>query len=68
MRDTEDRRFEVTCKGCRRSIVTVGRLRDQEIAVVADHLRGCSACHPVGDTRTLGAIMARIHVAVTERA
>ena len=60
--------FEVACKGCRRSLATVERLRDVDITVVTDRLRGCAASQPLGDIRMLGAIMARLHVAPTERA
>ena len=35
--------FEVVCKGCSRSLMTVERLRDPEIELVVDHLRACSA-------------------------
>ena len=66
--DAPRRVFEVACKGCRRSLATVERLRDAEITVVTEHLRGCAASQPLGDTRMLGAIMARLHVAATERA
>ena len=60
--------FEVVCKGCRRTLVTVERLRDPEIELVVDHLRACSASEPLGDTPMLGEVMARVRVAAVERA
>ena len=60
--------FEVVCKGCRRTLVTVERLRDPEIELVVDHLRACSASEPLGDTSMLGEIMARVRVASVQRA
>ena len=46
--------FEVVCKGCRRTLVTVDRIRDPEIAVVTDHLRACSPSEPLGDAPMRG--------------
>lgn len=63
MREPSERRFDVCCKGCGRSLVTVERLRDAEITVVTDHLRGCSASPPLGHALMLGAIMACVRVA-----
>ena len=60
--------FEVVCKGCRRTLVTVDRIRDPEIAVVTDHLRACSPSEPLGDAPILGEIMAGVRVAAVERA
>ena len=68
MGDAASRMFEVACNGCRRSIATVERLRDAEITVVIEHLRSCSASQPLGEIRLLGGVMARIRVAVMERA
>jgi len=59
--------FEVVCKGCRRTLVTVERLRDPEIELVVDHLRACSASEPLGDTPMLGETMSRVRVAPVER-
>lgn len=63
MRELSKRLFDVCCKGCGRRLVTVERLRDTEIAMLADHLRGCSASPPLGHGPRLGAIMACIRVA-----
>ncbi len=46
--------FEVVCKGCRRTLVTVDRIRDPEIGLVGDHIRACSASEPLGDTPMFG--------------
>jgi len=54
-------RFEVVCKGCGRSLMTVERLRDPEIRVLADHLRACAAS-ALPRAATLGEIMARVRV------
>ena len=58
--------FEVVCKGCGRSLVTVDRIRNPDVLV--DHLRACSASEPLGDTPMLGEVMARVRVAAVERA
>ena len=68
MPDELSRVFEVVCKGCGRSLMTVERLRDPEIAVLVDHLRACCASEPLGDTPMLGEVMARVRVAAVERA
>ena len=60
--------FEVVCKGCRRTLVTVDRIRDPEIGLVVDHIRACSVSEPLGDTPMLGEVMARVRVAAVERA
>jgi hypothetical protein len=60
--------FEFRCKGCGRSLMTVERLRDPEIAVLEDHLRACGQSEPLGDTSMLGEIMARVRVASVQRA
>ena len=66
--DKSRRVFEVVCKDCHRTLMTVERLRDPEIAVLVDHLRACSASEPLGDTPMLGEVMARVRVAAVERA
>ena len=66
--DQSSRVFEVVCKGCSRSLMTVERLRDPEIELVVDHLRACAASEPLGDTPMLGEIMARVRVASVQRA
>ena len=65
--DELSRVFEVVCKGCSRSLMTVERLRDPEIELVVDHLRACSASEPLGDTPMLGETMSRVRVAPVER-
>jgi hypothetical protein len=54
--------FEVLCKGCDRSLVTVRLLRDPEIAVLVDHLRACPPSEPLGNAPMLGEIMRGIRV------
>ena len=54
--------FEVVCKGCRRTLVTVDRIRDPEIAALVDHLRACAPSEPLGDTSMLGDVMRRLNL------
>jgi len=54
--------FEVTCKGCGRTLVTTVRISDAEIAALTDHLRACSPCEPLTDRALLGEVLARIRV------
>jgi len=51
--------FEVVCKGCRRTLVTVERLRDP---VLAGQLRACSPSEPLGEAPMLGEVMRRVRV------
>ncbi len=67
MPDELSRVFEVVCKGCGRSLMTVDRIRDAHVAVLIDHLRACSPSEPFGEAPPLGAIMARVRVAAVER-
>jgi hypothetical protein len=60
--DESSRVFEVVCKGCGRTLVTVERLRDPEIAALMGHLRACTPSEPLGDTPPLGEVMARVRV------
>ena len=60
MPDASSRVFEVVCKGCGRSLVTVERVRDPEIAVLVAHLRVCAASEPLEDAFMLGEIMPRL--------
>ena len=62
MPDKSSRLFEVVCKGCGRSLMTVERLRDAEIGLVTGHLRACSSSEPLGDAPMLGEIMAGVRV------
>ena len=68
MPDTPIRLFEVVCKGCHGTLVTVERLRDNEICLVTDHLRACSPGERLGNAPMLGEIMALVRVGVAERA
>ena len=54
--------FEVVCKGCRRTLVTVDRIRDPEIGLVGDHIRACSASEPLHEASMLGEVMDRVRV------
>ena len=67
MPEKSSRLFEVVCKGCHRTLVTVGRLRDPEIAVHVDHLRACAASEPLGDAPMLGEVMARVRITAVEQ-
>ena len=66
MTEKSSRLYGVACKGCHRTLVTVGRLRDPEIAVLVDHLRACSASEPLGEAPMLGETMSRVRVAPLE--
>jgi len=66
--EKSNRLFEVVCKGCGRTLVTVERIRDPEIALLTSHLRACAASEPLGDTSMLGEMMARVRVASVQRA
>ena len=68
MPDELSRVFEVVCKGCGRSLMTVERLRDPEIGVLEAHLRACCPSEPLGDAPMLGEVMAPVRVAAVERA
>ena len=59
MPDEFSRVFEVACKGCRRTLVTVERLRDP---VLAGQLRACSPSEPLGEAPMLGEVMRRVRV------
>ncbi len=62
MPDELSRVFEVVCKGCGRSLMTVERLRDPEIDVLVDHLRACSESESLEEASMLGEVMARVRV------
>ena len=66
MPEKSNRLFEVVCKGCGRTLVTVKRIRDPEIAVLTDHLRACAASEPLGEAPMLGETMSRVRVAPVE--
>ena len=68
MAEKSNRLFEVVCKGCGRTLVTVERIRDPEIALLTSHLRACAPSEPLGDAPMLGEIMCRVHVAPLEPA
>ena len=54
--------FEVICKGCGRSLMTVERIRDPEIAVLVDHLRACSPSEPLEEAPMLGELLGHVRV------
>ena len=54
--------FEVICKGCGRSLMTVERLRDPEIATLEGHVRACSHAEPLGETPMLGELLGHVRV------
>ena len=62
MPETAVRLFVVACKGCQRTLVTVERIRDPEIAILEDHLRACGASERLGEGPMLGEIMNRVSV------
>ena len=68
MPDAAARLFVVECKDCHRTLVTVERLRDPEIAVVTHHLRACCPSEPLGEPPMLGSIMRRVRVTTADRA
>ena len=67
MPDELSRVFEVVCKGCSRSLMTVERLRDPEIGVLEAHLRACCPSEPLGDAPPLGEVMRHVRVTTAER-
>ena len=67
MPDELSRVFEVVCKGCGRSLMTVERLRDPEIDVLEAHLRACCPSEPLGDAPPLGEVMRHVRVTTAER-
>ena len=67
MPDESSPLFEVSCNDCHRTLVTVERLRDPEIAVHVDHLRACAASEPLGDAPMLGEVMARVRITAVEQ-
>ena len=56
--------FEVTCKDCRRTLVTTARITDPEITTIREHARVCCAHEPLTDDAPLGEVMRRVQVAV----
>jgi hypothetical protein len=60
--DAAVRLFVVACKGCQRTLVTIERIRDPEIAILEDHLRACAASSPLAEAPMLGEIMNRVSV------
>ena len=62
MSESATRLFVVACKGCHRTLVTVERIRDPEIAILEDHLRVCGASERLGEAPMLGEIMNRVSV------
>ena len=67
MPEKSNRLFEVVCKGCGRTLVTVKRIRDPEITVLTDHLRACAASEPLGEAPMLGEVMARVRITAVEQ-
>ena len=62
MPEKSSRVFEVICKGCGRSLMTVERLRDPEIATLEGHVRACSYAEPLGETPMLGELLGHVRV------
>jgi len=65
--EKSNRLFEVVCKGCGRTLVTVERIRDPEIALLTSHLRACCPSEPLGDAPMLGEVMARVRITAVEQ-
>jgi hypothetical protein len=60
------RLFVVRCAGCGRTLMTVGRIADAEIAALEDHLRRCGPSERLGDEALLSEIMRRVRVEPVE--
>ena len=60
------RLFVVSCAGCHRTLMTVGRIADAEIAALEDHLCCCGPSERLGDESPLAGIMRRVRVAPVE--
>lgn len=58
--------FVVSCAGCGRVLMSVERIRDAEVAVLAEHLRACWQLESAGEELAAGAIMERVRVVVKE--
>jgi hypothetical protein len=59
--------FEVVCKGCGRSLVTVERVGDPEIDAIRDHVATCARGEQISPASPLGAVLAHIRMTrVTE--
>ena len=67
MPDAPVRLFTVTCKDCERSLMTVDRIRDPEIASLQAHARICCRPTPLGDIRILGDLLRHFQVAIAEQ-
>jgi hypothetical protein len=59
--EKSSRLFEVACKNCHRTLMTVEQIRAPEIAALVEHLRRCSA-EPLPDRALLGEVLARVRV------
>jgi len=55
-------RFVISCKQCRRQLMTVIHVTDPDIAQLEAHIRACVRPDPLGEAPPLGAIMAQICV------
>ena len=62
MPEKSNRLFEVVCKGCGRTLVTVDRLRDPEIAALEAHIRACGQSESFGETPMLGELLGHVRV------
>ena len=60
MPDESSRVFEVVCKGCGRSLVTVDRIRDPEIDAIRDHVSMCARGEQISQASPLGEVLAHI--------
>lgn len=60
MSNQQGRVFLVTCKQCKRELVTTPRLRDPEIATLIGHLERCSG-DKLNDA-PLGEVLSRVRV------
>jgi len=58
--------FVVRCAGCERTLLTVDRIRDAEIAALETHLRRCGQAEPLEAAPPLAEVMRRIRVAPLE--
>jgi len=67
MPGTPNRLFEVVCKNCEGTLMTVERIRDPEIATLEGHIRACSHSEALGETPMLGELLTHVCVMAMSR-
>ena len=60
--EAPNRLFDVTCKHCERTLITVQRLRDPEIDAIRDHVERCARGERVTPSSPLGEVLTHVRV------